>query len=65
MVFTDHLYKIALIINKVPFTTLGNTVCLQTVQSKLMQSLICCSDIIKLWVAKIKGGWIKQHPVAK
>ena len=31
MVFTDHLYKVALIINKVPFTTLGNTVCLQTV----------------------------------
>ena len=26
-----------------------------------MQSLICCSDIIKLWVAKIKGGWIKEH----
>ena len=34
--------------------------------SKLtMQSLICCSDIIELLVAKIKGGWIKQHPVAK
>ena len=26
-----------------------------------MQSLICCSDLIKLWVAKIKGGWIKQQ----
>ena len=33
---------------------------------KLMQSLIlCCSDIINLSVAKIKGGWIKQHPVTK
>ena len=31
-----------------------------------MQSLIlCCSDIINLSVAKIKGGWIKQHPVTK
>ena len=31
-----------------------------------MQSLIRCSDIIKLWVAKTKGGWIKKkRPVGK
>ena len=30
-----------------------------------MQSLICCSDLIKLWVAKIKGGWIKQQSSRK
>ena len=34
--------------------------------SKLMQNLIiCCSDIIKLSVAKIKGEWIKQHSARK
>ena len=33
--------------------------------SKLVQSLIRCSDIIKLLVAKTKRGWIKQDPVAK
>ena len=31
-----------------------------------MQSLdMLSSDIIKFHVAKIKGGWIKQHPVAE
>ena len=31
-----------------------------------MQSLdMLCSDIIKFHVAKIKGGWIKQHSVAE
>ena len=29
-----------------------------------MESLIFGSDIIKLWVAKTKGGWIKKRPVA-
>ena len=26
-----------------------------------MQSLICFCDLTKLWVAKIKRGWIKQR----
>ena len=31
-----------------------------------MQSLdMLCSDIIEFHIAKIKGGWIKQHPVAE
>ena len=46
--------------------TLDNTTIHRLWLSKLMQSvIICCSDIIKLSVAKIKGGWIKQHAVAK
>ena len=59
-------------INRGSFMTLSNTDCLQTsakqTNAKLNNNcsvIICCSDIIKLSVAKIKGGWIKQNPVAK
>ena len=41
--------------------TLVNAECSHTLAIKTNAKL----NIIKLWVAKIKGGWIKQRPVAK
>ena len=47
---------------------LGNAECLQTLAKQTnvkVNMLQCCSDIIKLWVTKIKGELIKQRSVAK
>ena len=67
-VFADHLHKITLNINRGSFMALGNAECLQTLAKQTnvkVNMLQCCSDIIKLWVTKIKGELIKQRSVAK
>ena len=44
--------------------TLGNTKCSKTL-AKQTNECICCCDMIKLWIAKIKGGLIKECAICQ
>ena len=66
MLFADHLYKITLTINRRSFMTLGNADCSQILAKQTISKLnmLYWYNQTKLGV-KIKGGWIKQRPIAK